>query len=90
MPGSGQGGSGPPSPSPQLRPHGRGHPWGQQGRALLFAQTLPGAMWCCSLGGRDAWVRGGREARTGRGMGLGCTGLADERPILCEMPGEEE
>lgn len=44
----------PPLPPHSSVPSGRGHPWGQQGRALLFAQTLPGAMWCCGLGGRGA------------------------------------
>lgn len=71
-PAPGRGGSGPPSPSPQLRPQWPWSPVGAAGTGSAVCtatqepvgQTLPGAMlWCCGLGGRDAWPGGGREPR---------------------------
>lgn len=74
----GRGGSGPPSPSPQLCPQ---WPWSPVGAAGMgsavcsatqepVGQTLPGAVWCCGLGGREGcWAERGPRAtpRGGRG-----------------------
>lgn len=80
----GQGGSEPPSPSPQLRPPWPWSPVGQRGRALLFAlrHRSPWAGACpgrCGSVARQGGTLGWEGAESHSGSGSG-TGLADEPP----------